>query len=356
LNSHLKANIPKVSLIILNYNGEETIEECIKSALSQNYPNYEIIVVDNNSKDGSISILKKYASKIRLFRNIKNVGYTGGMNYGAEKTSEESEYLAFITQDAILSPNWIEQTVYSLIENEEAAAVSSKIFDVPKKALISELKILYPSGYYYIPLNKESSQTMEVDFPSGEAFLIRKTLFFKCGKFDEDYFAYYEDGDLGWRIRLKSFKIIYNPKAEVRHYRSSTFKKEGYLLRVYLYERNRVTSCLKNLNPRSLIAFLLSEIVMLLFHMIRTLKNGKDEFSEAYIYAIFHSILQLKKIFKKRLKVIKKVPDKILFRSSLPSIFMKRSGLILAFSPKYRRKEIYYLRIMSLITRIFPPR
>ena len=358
MNASVMETQPIVTVIILNYNGKDTVEKCLTSVLSQDYKDYEVVVVDNSSNDDSLFILKRYTTRIkRLLANSENIGYPAGMNLGAANASNKSQFLAFITQDVVLPPNWISKMVKHATADTKIAAVSPRIYDESKHAHISELKILYPSAYYYIPLNIENPP-VEADFPSGEAFLIRKSHFHRLGMFDADYFAYYEDGDLGWRARLAGLKILHARDAEVKHYRSSAFGREPLQYRVYLHEKNRVSSCIKNLSSRSLLAFLISETFMLIFHFSQTLRrNDTEDTGKAYVHALFCVISQLPRTLEKRRTVqkMRRLGDGILFRNSLPKIAIRRPGLVLAYSSKHKRKEFYYLVFLSTIAKIIPP-
>jgi GT2 family glycosyltransferase/uncharacterized membrane protein YsdA (DUF1294 family) len=349
---------PPVTVIVLNRNGKDTVEKCLASVLSQDYPHYEVIVIDNASDDDSIVIINRYATRVSKFlANPKNVGYAAGMNLGAANASEESQFLAFVTQDVILPPSWISKMVRHATAEKSIAAVSSRIYDVSKQAYISELKILYPSAYYYIPLDIKYTP-LTVGFPAGEAFLIRKSYFRILGMFDPDYFAYYEDGDLGWRTRLSGLKILHASDVEVAHYRSSVFGREPLKYRVYLYEKNRISSCIKNLAVKSLLAFIVSEIFMLCFHCIRALtEKDSDKMGEAYVYALASVARQLPSILEKRKAVqeTRRIADKVLFYNSLPRNVMGQPGLVLAYSSKYKKMEFYYLALLNIIAKFLPP-
>lgn len=353
----VKKTPPFVSVILLNYNGEEILEECLDSILLQDYSHFEVIVIDNASEDNSISIIKKYAERIRFECNNRNLGYAAGMNFGASLASDKADYLAFITHDVILNEEWIRQMV-QLARESKGVAFSSKIYDESKNAAISKLKIIYPSGHYYIPLNEENP-VIEVDFPSGEAFLIHRSRFERIGKFDEEYFAYYEDGDLGWRARMLGHKVLLNPYAHVEHRRSYSFKRINLRTRIYLHERNRIVTCLKHFSPTSLLAFILSETLMLTFHCLRNITGqDHDEAAKAYINAISYVTRTLKQILKKRkhLQKQREISDRRIFEESLPRDAIKKQGLMISYKPGYKAMERRYLMLLDLITNILPPR
>ena len=348
---------PKVTVVVLNFNGGKTLERCIQSVLDQSYSNFDLVVVDNASTDGSIDLLTRFASRIRVVRNRSNLGYTGGMNVGARHASEDAELIGFVTPDTALSDGWLQRMVDTVVADPQAAAVSSNVYDESKKASLSLLRILYPSGQYYVPLNVTLGIS-EVDFPSGEAFLIRKPVFRRLGGFDEGYFAYYEDGDLGWRLRLAGMKVLFDPEAVVRHKRSSAFATIPLAYRVYLLERNRIMTCLKNFGALSLLAFLMAEALMLLFHSTRSVTGrDHDQVSKAYAKALLHVVKNFGPIHTKRrlVQTTRKRSDRYVFRNSLPVSVIGRPGLVIAYSPRYRKRESWYLAALHVLSTVLPP-
>jgi len=348
---------PRVTAVVLNFNGERTIERCIQSVVNQDYDNFHIVLVDNASRDRSLELVAPYGSKINFICNSSNLGYAGGMNVGADSSPEGSEFVAFVTQDVVLSDHWIREMVDLAIGGVDIGAVSSSVYDEKKKAIISELRILYPSGQYQIPLNATPSVS-DVDFPSGEAFLIRRSVFRNIGGFDDEYFAYYDDGDLGWRVRLAGLRVVFNPEAKVTHMRSSAFELAPFAYRVYLHERNRMVTCLKNLGSPSLLAFLASEIFTIFFHLGRALaRKDLNQASKAYARALAYVIMNLERIRGKRriVQSARKRSDRYLFRGGMPLTALRRPSLAIAYLPRYRRIELWYLAALYVVSRIFPP-
>jgi len=324
-----KTSYPLVSIIILNYNGRKNLgkllDKCLSSVLKTAYPNFEVLFADNGSTDESVKhITEKFGrdKRLKVIPLGKNYGFAQGNNLASTHADERSEYLVFINTDVEIDDTWLKKMVdlirkANLSGSREVAAISSVIFDVSREKFIDELYIRYPSGAHFIPLKSKPSfsRLVEIDFPAGEAFLIKKEVFMEVGGFDGDYFLYYDDVDLGWRLQLAGYKVLLNPKAKVIHYRSATTKKAVDLKRIFYFcERNRLISCIKNLEKSSLFALIFYEFLSL---------GGKKrkEFFTEYLKALrdIVSKTRWKKIVTKRRQIqrVRRVSDKELFKLSI---------------------------------------
>ena len=242
---------PLVSVIILNWNGLEHLKDCLPSMTAQNYENLEIIVVDNGSTDGSIEyIQKEFPDTVTLIRNAENVGFCIGNNIGIEVAS--GEYLVVLNNDTELDANWISALVDIAEKHPDVGMFASKIlsfYDRDKIDCVGHL--IYPDGLSRgrgrgETDNGQYDQIEEVIFPSGCAAFYRKAMLDEIGLFDEQFFIYVEDSDLGMRGRLAGWKCLYVPQAIVYHKYSATMG--GYSpQKAYLVERNRIWSVVKTL-------------------------------------------------------------------------------------------------------------
>lgn len=240
----------KISVIILNYNGRHLLQECIDSVFQQTYENYEIIVVDNGSSDGSSEFLEeKYGDKIRLVINKTNLGFAEGNNVGIAVSS--GYYVALLNNDAIAEPAWLEELSTAAENSGETYGMwASKIlFYADRNVIDTAGHLIYPDG-----LNRgrgkgecdtgQYDKQEEVFFPSGCAALYLKKLFDDLGGFDKDFFAYGDDTDLGLKARLAGWRCLYVPAAVVYHKSSATTGVYSPF-KAYLVERNRVWILIK---------------------------------------------------------------------------------------------------------------
>ena len=232
----------KVSIIILNYNGKKYIEECITSVKKQDYPNFEIIVVDNMSTDGSCEMCDQMKD-ILYFKTDKNLGFAGGNNFGVQFAT--GDYIALLNNDTKVDKKWLSELVKALESDEKIGIVMSKIYN---KYGASEYQF---DGYgtstlmQYFAWNKKiDKDTLELvdTFYAGGCSLIYKKELIDL-PFDDDYFLYSEDVYLSWYTRLKGLTIKVAPKSLVWHEGGAASKNIGNLI-AYYGERNRIMNIL----------------------------------------------------------------------------------------------------------------
>lgn len=331
-------NLPDVLIIMLNYNGKRNLgpilDRCIQTVLGTDYPNFRLLFVDNKSTDESVSyVRKKYGSnpKLSILSLDKNYGYAGANNR-ASKHHSKSKYLAFVNNDIVVPKDWLKRIIEQLESKvkEKIIALSPIIYDESVKKFIVGTYIDYPSGRYYIPMIDDArnfpNKTLEVDFPAGECFVIRRDIFDNIGGFDERYFLYHDDADLGWRLRLKGYRIAMVPQVRITHFRSMTVKKEHELVKQKLFfEGNRLNSCLKNLEFRSIIIALpIIEIgIFMAVSILSVFKRRYRSWLKGYLYALWQVLRSVS--FEKRMKIQRerKISDKELFRNYFNRVPLK---------------------------------
>ncbi len=216
----------KVGIILVNYNGYEDTRECIDSINKITYPNYVIVVVDNNSNDNSLKRLKKIESeKCIIVENKKNVGFSGGNNIGIEIARKyDCDYYLLLNNDTLVNCDFIEPLIKTAHENNDNAVVTSKILYSYEKD-----KIWYAGGTFskitgrttHIGINVKDvgqyNNIKKVSFVSGCCMLIPSKIIKKVGFLSEDYFLYCEDLDYCCRVLVKGFDLIYNPTSVIYH-------------------------------------------------------------------------------------------------------------------------------------------
>ena len=237
-----------ISVIVLNWNGHPFLEPCLNSLMAQAYTPLEIIVVDNASTDGSVALVKEKFPEIRLMVNEKNLGFAGGNNVGIR--SSRGKYLMILNNDTRIEANCIEELKRSIEKDERYGACASKIILESEKNRIDSAGIVVgldglSIGRGRLEAEDRFDQEVEVFFASGCACLFRRAMLEDIGLYDEDFFAYAEDTDLGWRARLAGWKCIYSPKACVYHRHSASSGTYSHL-KAFLVERNRIWVALKN--------------------------------------------------------------------------------------------------------------
>ena len=218
----------KVVVVIISFNGEKWIEECIKSILQNGYSNIEIVVVDNASKDKTISIIRTKFKKVILFEQRKNVGFGRGCNIGFRYAmSQKSEYVLLLNQDIKLDRHCIENMVGVCEKNKKIGIASPLQMDYAGLHIDSHFKRLYNLESETIAdSGKLSRDSIEVDTIIGASMLLRSEVIKAIGGFDPIYFMYHEEGDLCRRAKYHGIQIHIVPKAIVCHKHIQLFSKE----------------------------------------------------------------------------------------------------------------------------------
>lgn len=238
-------DLQKVAIILVNYNGKEYNDECINSILNSSYKNLDIIVIDNDSKDGSPQLLKdKFSNKIKLIMAEKNLGFSGANNIGIREALEnEAEYILLLNNDTIIDKDLISNMVKASKE-EENAVISPKIYYYDNKDIIwsAGADMRWKRGLTdQRGINKKDDEKynkrQEVEFGTGCCLLIPSEVIRKVGYLTDDYFLYYEDTDYCMRVRSCGYKIIYEPKAILYHKESAS--TGGSLSKLYIYYNTR---------------------------------------------------------------------------------------------------------------------
>jgi GT2 family glycosyltransferase len=240
---------PLVSVIVLNWNGREYLGECLKSLRGQTFPDFEVIVVDNGSTDGSIEYMESQFPRFaRILRNAENRGFSGGNNQGIK--AARGQYIALLNNDAQADQDWLQELVKAAQADPRAGMLASKIYLQDRPRIIDNVgHLIFRDG-----LNRgrgrleedrgQFNEKEEVLFPSGCAALYRREVLEEIGLFDEDFFAYGDDTDIGLKGRLAGWKCLYIPQAVVYH-RYSQSSGSYSPLKAFYVERNRVWIAIK---------------------------------------------------------------------------------------------------------------
>lgn len=306
-----------VSIVIVNYNGERFIKDCVKSVLGTKYPNFEVIVVDNNSKDKSIQILnefKPYPTVKIIFLN-ENLHYAGGNNLGIDYA--KGKYVVFLNNDTVVTPNWITELLRRFELNKNIFAIQCLLFR-PGGKIIDSLG--GTSDYCARPLpvtylwtrNKEAKQEKRLFYACGAALAIRRKVLDKVGFFDPELPT--DEIDLCWRINLSGGHIVLEPNAVVYHFRSGAFGTKLNKNRIFFGEIGATSAILQNYELRTIFAvlpYILSYFVMEIGNDL--LVRHRVDLTLFRLKAHIHVLRNLRKIFRKRSRVqklIRIVPDK----------------------------------------------
>lgn len=252
----MDAHFPLVSVVVLNWNGREVVERCLQSLQGQTYQPLEIIVVDNASADDSADLVRERFSNVKMIVNERNLGFGGGNNVGIR--ASQGRYIMMLNNDTRLDPACIEELKRSLEKDQRYGACASKILLEYEDNLIDAAGIVIcPDGLSIgrgrLEKGDQYDEETDVFFASDCACLYRREMLEDIGLYDEDFFAYADETDMGWRAQLAGWKCIYNPKAVVYHFHSASSGAYSPF-KAFLVERNRIWVAVKNF-PCSLFIF-----------------------------------------------------------------------------------------------------
>lgn len=214
-----------VTIIIVNLNGKEFTKNCLISIKKNTkYKNYNIVVVDNNSTDGSQKLIKSKFKRVDLIENKSNRGFAGGNNDGIKYAIKKynPDYFYLLNNDTLVEKNWLTEAIKTAEMSKKIGIVGSKQLNFEKKPSISAGKInIFGVKYYW------GNKDKEVTWVSGAGMLIKKEVFLRVGFFDEIYNpAYYEETDLEKRAIQKGFKAYHSSKSIILHKGGATSKKD----------------------------------------------------------------------------------------------------------------------------------
>jgi GT2 family glycosyltransferase len=242
--------------VVLNHNGRGFVEEAVESLLLQDLPGLEVLVVDNGSTDGSdLELERRFGDRIRLLRSGRNLGFGAGNNVGIR--ASQAPHLILLNNDAVAAPSFARELIAAAELDPRVGMVAAKVLDHARRDVIDTTgHLLYPDG-----LNRGRGR-LEIDrgqydgcrdalFPSGAAALYRRAMLDAIGLFDESFFLYGDDAELGLRGRLAGWRCGFAPRAVAYHHYSRSAGAYS-TLKAFHVERNRVFVLVK-LFPTSLV-------------------------------------------------------------------------------------------------------
>ena len=284
----------QISIIILNYNGRDFLEECLDSVLGQTFNDFEIIFVDNGSTDDSIDFVKKQYSdqRIKIIQSDKNLGFAGGNNLGLKSTKDE--FIVLLNNDTVVDKDWLKY-LYELI-------ISDEMIGIVQSLVITEgiLSKYYKKNGTVNLLGHNIMEVFdigpdgigEIFQATGCSLITRKSLLDEIGGlFLDEYFAYAEDTFLCFKVRFFEKKIMHTSKSLVHHKGNATFKKQKPSSLYFYQERNRLLNFLLFFSKPILIKYipyLIFNFFMKLFASLFVTKYSARGLIKAYFWLTTH--------------------------------------------------------------------
>ncbi len=255
----------KLAIVLVNWNSFELTKDSLESLRLTMFNNYDCIVVDNGSVDGSGDLIKKQFPNCIVLKSSTNKGFTGGNNLGIEFALQNGyEYIMMLNNDVFVEPDFLEPLIARLDQDNLIGAVQPLIYFDHDRNLIWNAGSTYNTflGICSTPdYNKKDAQGLfrnkekKIDWITGCAFMMRSSILKEIGLLKEGFFIYYEDVDLSFRIKAAGYELAYVPSSVIYHIAGISHKtkekgKEGFVSPKvhFLYTRNRIW-CLKEHTP-----------------------------------------------------------------------------------------------------------
>jgi GT2 family glycosyltransferase len=276
--------LPLTSIIIINYKTPQLTINCLESLYKhENKSNYETIIIDNNSKDESLELIKKKFPHIQLIESNNNLGFAGGNNLGAKQA--KGKYLLFLNSDTIITEPFIDDLIINIEKKEKIGIIAPKLLNQDKT--IQESVFKFPTLWRAIcesfflssilPNNKvigdyrnfNYDTEKQVDFVSGACFLIKKTIFDSINGFDESFFMYAEETDLTYRLHKREYNAYFSPTGNIIHIgkgsqnNTPTFNPQFFKSKILYYKKHYGSFGLRIFLTTKIIGFTLRNIILL---------------------------------------------------------------------------------------------
>lgn len=312
----------KVTIIIPNYNGAHFLKPCLEKLKTQTFQDFETLVVDNGSEDGSLALLREAYPEVRVISLGKNQGFSRAVNTGIR--ASRSPYVILLNNDTEPEPGYVEALIRSIGRSKRIFSVSPKMIQLHDRGLIDDAGDLYTIVGW--AAQRGVGQPVEAyDRPCrifsacAGAAIYRRSVFEKIGCFDELHFAYLEDIDVGFRAKLAGYRNEYCPEAVVYHVGSGTSGSRYNPFKVRLAARNSVYLNYKNM-PAVMLA--LNAPAIAAGHVLKYLFFKGMGFEKDYLSGLKEGLRTLKRC--------KKVPfrrDRLLTYVLIEGELLKNSGI-----------------------------
>ncbi|MCQ2973361.1 MAG: glycosyltransferase family 2 protein [Bacteroidales bacterium] len=308
----------KVSIVILNWNGEKFLNEYLPSIIKYcNKPNYEVVVADNNSTDNSINLLKNNFPQVKIIILDQNYGFAKGYNLALNQI--ESDYFILCNSDIELKSDAVTPLIKLLEENQDVAVAMPKIKSLKSPEMFEYagaaggfidmfgypfcrgriLENIEPDNGQYNLVNKD------IFWASGAFMAVKADIYKKCGGLDDNFFAHMEEIDFCWRVKNLGMKVLYCAEAEVFHLGGGTLN-QGNPHKLFLNYRNSLKMLYKNLSPKRLLPILWFRMCLDGISAIIYLCKLQFSYFIAVIKAHFAFYFNLPTLIKQR-KQLKKI-------------------------------------------------
>lgn len=284
--------MPKASVVIVNFNQGHFLRRCLSSVTRTCYPDFEVLLVDNGSTDGSVEMVRANFPGVRIVENGRNLGYAGANNVGFACAT--GDYIAVLNPDTEVDPLWLSELVKAVEKDALAGLATPKILFMNERSRVNACGnevtftgITCCRGYGRV--ESQYQECVRVSAVSGAAFVITRAALERLTGFDEGLFLYFEDTELSLRAAIAGYKCLFVPTSVVWHDYSFKFTPR----KCYLLERNRLTTLARIFEWKTLAllspALLLGELISWSYVVLR---------GPAYMRAKLRASLEVVKTFR----------------------------------------------------------
>lgn len=319
----------KVAIVIVNWNGKHLLKNCLDSVFAQTYRNFDVYLVDNGSEDGSSSFIRTNYPRVKLIELSENTGFTGGNNVAFHEAlkDREAKYVVAINNDTKAENDFLEQLIITAEKETKIGSVAPKMKFFYESELIDSVGILiHKDGGGLSRGIKEKDKGQydreeEVFGPCGGAVLFKRELLEDVRHsekeyFDNIFFAYYEDLDLAWRMRLRGWKTVSSPRAIIHHIHSATAISHSPF-KAFHVNRNRFFVIIKNF-PFGMMIW--SLLVLTPIRYLRLLNSARIKKGPSYkLQEKVGKLEPVKIVLKGWFDVLKNLPEMLRKRKEIQS-------------------------------------
>ena len=322
---------PGVSVIIVHYRGFELLRRCLESLFDTRYNNFQVVLVDNGSMDGSVELVKRvYGDRSLVIRSEVNLGFVGGNNLALQRV--RSKYAVLLNDDTVVAPDWLQRLVDVAESDPSIGACQSKLLSLIDPGffeyngcaggMMDVYGVPFCRGRVFDVTERDEGQydkSAEVFWAGGAAILIKLSVLEEVGLLDPLFYAHMEEIDLCWRIRLMGYRVVAVPKSVVYHLGGGTDLAEKF----YLKQRNNLIMMLKNYSFSSLVRYFPGRIVLdglsFLFFALKGEGSRALSISKAYLSLLrmFKGVLESRAQVQLHRRIADDGVLRVMFRKSV---------------------------------------
>jgi GT2 family glycosyltransferase len=292
-----------VTVVIVNWNGKKHLKGCLESLQKQSYQDFDTIIVDNGSNDGSVEYIQKNYPSAKLIQLKSNMGYSVGINMGLEQS--KNKYLIALNNDTTLEENWLSELLKTAESDESIGSCQPKILSLQNPPVIDSVGLSIKSDGEAFQIGFQEKDAGQYDNARellgacSAALFYRRRALMQIGGFDADFFAYFEDVDVALRLWKAGWKCMCVPSAVVYHYGSATAVNESPF-KTYLLTRNEYYYRIKNQSVTCLLCFLTVRPAVISRKVVIFLKNRQLHGLLSYVKANLDGLKDFSKMYRKR--------------------------------------------------------